>query len=115
MITMHALGVTWIAASLLVATPIGRAIRGPVRTPLADVIPLFPPAVRRGRLPARLSPRAGLATSRSWKRFRRELRDYGWVVGLVAAVVLCVVVTLLMRDHFMTWDGLRQIPAGGAR
>jgi hypothetical protein len=78
------------------ASPEDGVIRG--RVDLAVVIPLFPPAApsgeeagRRGLLPARLSPRAGLATSRNWKRFRRELRSHSWLVGLLLASILGLV------------------------
>lgn len=92
-----ALGVAWIASSIVLAPAFGRAIAlQNDRGRLADVVPLFPPAARpEGKqaaaggppLPARLSPRAELP---SW----RPRRGAGLVAGLAIACAVIAIRTL---------------------
>lgn len=94
--TITALGVAWVFSSLVLAPPLGRIPATADRVGrLADVIPLFPLAPEPDPLPARLSPRAGNGTRRFLRRLRRsravtDLRSHGWLVGLLAAGLLCI-------------------------
>lgn len=65
--------------------------------PLLHLLPPVPPAtvVRR--------------VARS--RFADDLRQYGWLVGLILAGLLCLILT---RGEYVTFGGLESIP-GGAR
>lgn len=60
-------------------------------------------------IPARLSPRAGAGT----RRFLRRARSYGWLVGLVLAVAVCVGIPLLTRGQYWTGNEWAAIPTGG--
>ena len=75
-------------------------------------------------LPARLSPRAWAGTRRFLRGVRRSplARDVRaaansafWPAVFGSAVIVGLLLVVITRGQYVSWDGVQSLPVGGAR